>query len=247
MSTQLARISSLATKATARAWSARDVAWSQPLVLPDGIRPVVYVDLVSQLYHAELVALDALARMHAELTEPEARAFLATQIADEERHAQVYRAYLERVGDLRPIDPGLATSFDAARAWTGPAWALVVALNVMMEHEALHQQHKRIATLPCPLFKEINQRIAADESRHAGFGVLYLEHALPRVPAGEKADVIAWLRTLWARWHDANRGRYQAAGEEVLRLDAEELERRGRRVGATLASLGLGEDDRVLA
>lgn len=236
----LPRITSLAGKARARTWHARELDWWTPVVLPAGVRASVYADMVSQLFWAEQVALDALARMTAELPEPEARDFLATQIADEDRHAQVYRGYLERLGDLRPLDPGLGEVFAEATAWDGPAWGRVAALNVLMEHEALHQQHHRIANLPCPLFKQVNQRIAADESRHAGFGVLYLEHVIPTATGAEKAEVTAWLGRLWNLWRAANKGRYQAEGEHVLRLDADELEQRGRRVAATLASLGLG-------
>jgi hypothetical protein len=239
----LSKITSLAGKARARAWHARDLDWWTPVVVPTGVRAEVYVDMVSQLFWAEQVALDALARMMVELPEREARAFLTTQVTDEDRHAQVYRGYLERLGDMRPLDPGLAEVFDEATAWDGPAWGRVAALNVLMEHEALHQQHHRIANLPCPLFKQINTRIAADESRHAGFGVLYLEHVVPRASAADKADVMAWLGRLWNLWRAANKGRYQAEGEHVLRLDASELEQRGRRVAATLASLGLGGRD----
>ncbi len=239
MNTSLTKIVSLADKARRRSWQAADLDWSLPVVAPEGVRPEVYVDMVSQLYWAEQVALEALTRMRVELPEPEARAFLVTQIADEQRHADVYRAYLERVGALRPLDPGLGEVFAAAAAWDGPGWARVVALNVMMEHEALHQQQRRIAMLPCPLFKQINTRIAADESRHAGFGVLYLEHVVPAARADEKAEVMAWLGQLWRLWGAANQGRYQADGEHVLRLDADELARRGHRVAATLASLGL--------
>lgn len=241
--TSLSKITSLAAKATARTWHARELDWWTPIVVPAGVRTDVYVDMVSQLFWAEQVALDALARMTVELPEREARAFLATQVTDEDRHAQVYRGYLERLGDVRPLDPGLGQVFDEATAWDGPAWGRVAALNVLMEHEALHQQHHRIANLPCPLFKQINTRIASDESRHAGFGVLYLEHVVPRASAADKADVMAWLGRLWALWRAANQGRYQADGEHVLRLDASELEQRGRRVAATLASLGLGGRD----
>lgn len=239
-SNSLSKISSLAGKAKARVWHARELDWWAPVVTPTGVRTEVYVDMVSQLFWAEQVALDGLARMTAELPEPEVRAFLATQVVDEDRHAQVYRGYLERLGDMRQLDPGLAEVFAEATAWDGPAWGRVAALNVLMEHEALHQQHHRIANLPCPLFKQINTRIAADESRHAGFGVLYLEHVVPKVSGDDKAAVMAWLGRLWDLWRAANKGRYQTAGEHVLRLDAAELEQRGRRVAATLASLGLG-------
>src|SRR5512138_3222772 len=96
-SNSLSKISSLAGKAKARAWNARELDWWTPIVTPTGVRTEVYVDMVSQLFWAEQVALDGLARMTAELPEPEVRAFLATQVVDEDRHAQVYRGYLERL------------------------------------------------------------------------------------------------------------------------------------------------------
>lgn len=238
-SSSLSKISSLTAKATRRTAALRDIDWTAAIQLPDGVRAAVYVDMVSQLYWAERTALDVLARMHRELPEALARAFLETQLADEARHAELYLDYLSSAGELAPLDPGLGEVFAAATAWDGPAWGRVVALNVMMEHEALHQQKRRIATLPCPLFKQINRQIADDESRHAAFGVLYLEHVVPRAAAEEKAEVMRWLAELWSLWQRANHGRYQADGEAVLRLDADELEHRGRRVAATLASLGL--------
>ncbi len=240
-STALAKINALAAQARRRVWHARDLDWWTPIVAPPGVRVAVYVDLVSQLFWAEQVALHALARMHVELVDG-ARDFVATQIGDEARHSQVYRGYLERLGDLRPLDPGLGEVFAAVTAWNGPAWGRVVAFNVMLEHEAMHQQQRRIATLPCPLFKQVNTRIAADESRHASFGVLYLEHVVPAASADDKAEVMHWIGRLWASWRAANRGRYQADGEHVLRLDADELERRGHDIVARLAALGLGAE-----
>ena len=239
-SPSLGKIAMLTGKAQRRTEQLREIDWSAGVLVPGSVRPAVYVDMVSQLYWAERVALEVLERMRRELPEAEAGAFLATQVDDEARHAALYLEYLQRLGELAPRDPGLGEVFHAAMQWNGPAWGRVVALNVMMEHEALHQQKRRIATLPCPLFKQVNRQIADDESRHAAFGVLYLEHAVPRAEEGEKAEVMRWLGQLWGLWQQANRGRYQAEGEEVLRLDAEELAHRGRRVTATLASLGLG-------
>jgi hypothetical protein len=76
---------------------------------------------------------------------------------------------------------------------------------------------------------------------------LYLEHAIPSAHADDKAEVMRWIASLWDLWRAANRGRYQAEGEHVLRLDADELERRGHRVATTLAALGLGRSDRGAA
>ena len=81
------------------------------------MRAAVYVDMVSQLYWAERVALEVLARMRRELPEACARDFLETQLADEARHAELYLAYLSRAGELAPLDPGLVLPREDPAAW----------------------------------------------------------------------------------------------------------------------------------
>lgn len=231
----------LTAKALAGQWDAETALdWTTEPVLPGRLSSTIYVDMVSQLYHAEQAALDVLAELYVELAD--ARGFLATQIADEQRHAAVYRRYLERLGDLAPIDPGLAAIFRFALDSDLPGYAKVVALNVIMEHEALAQQQKRIDTLPCPLFAAINRAIISDESRHAGFGVIYLSRVLPDASEHDRAKVAAWVKQLWAMWCEANSGRYTAAGAEVLRLEQLHLAERWRLQARRLDRLGLASE-----
>ncbi|MEO8701889.1 MAG: ferritin-like domain-containing protein [Kofleriaceae bacterium] len=239
------RLERLIAKATAAPWSMNTIAWATEPVLPAALPERIYVDMVSQLYHSELAALELLDRLVVELPEDQARRFLATQIADEHRHAAVYRRYLERLGELAPIDPGLAAIFAFARQAQLPAFAGVVALNIVMEHEALEQQQKRIDSLPCPLFGAINRAIVADESRHAGFGVVYLADALPRASQDDRLAVAAWVRELWAMWCKANEGRYAAAGAEVLRLERAHLGERWKILARRLATLGLATESEL--
>jgi hypothetical protein len=234
------RLDRLTAKATAGQWTADQIAWNTEPVLPARLPPAIYVDMVSQLYHAELAALDVLARLERELPEASARRFLATQITDEQRHAAVYRGYLERLGDVAPINGKLEAIFRFARESRLPAFACVVALNIVMEHEALQQQKKRIESLPCPLFGEINRRIVADESRHAGFGVIYLAGALPDASPADRLAVAAWVKQLWAMWCEANEGRYATEGAELLRLERAHLGERWAILVERLTSLGLG-------
>jgi hypothetical protein len=233
----------LTAKALASQWTPERIAWTTEPVLPERLPASIYVDMVSQLYYAELAALEVLERLHREL--PDARAFLATQIADEQRHAAVYRRYLERIGDLAPIDPGLAAIFEYSRGSQMPAFAQVVALNIVMEHEALAQQQKRIDTLPCPLFAEINRAIISDESRHAGFGVIYLTQALPQASEADRAAVTAWVKHMWTMWCDANEGRYATSGAEVLRLERTHLGERWALMARRLAKLGLATEQEL--
>jgi hypothetical protein len=227
----------LTAKATAAQWHPDAIPWHLEPVLPTRVPARIYVDMVSQLYHAELAALDVLAELHAAL--PEARAFLATQIADEHRHAAVYRRYLERLGELAPIDPGLASIFAFAHATKLPPLAKVVALHVVMEHEALAQQQKRIDTLPCPLFAAVNRAILRDESRHAGFGVIFLTQTLPTVDRDVRGAIAEWVSELWRLWCEANAGRYTHVDAEVLRLEHAHLAARWQILETRLTRLGL--------
>ncbi len=234
------RIASLTHKAHAGQWSADAIDWKQEPVLPAALPRAVYIDMVSQLYHAELATLEVLAGLSLALPEADARAFVATQIQDEQRHAGVYRRYLERLGDIAPLNLQLGAIFRFSLASRGPHFAQVVALNVVMEHEALAQQRRRIDTLPCPLFRDVNRAIVGDESRHAGFGVLYLARALPAASFADRMAVATWVKTLWAMWCEANEGRYTHAGAEVLRLERAELAARWDGLARTLSRLGLG-------
>jgi hypothetical protein len=242
------RLTALIANSQSHQWAPEErIDWSEPVVPPEGLALGVYVDMVSQLYYAEEATLQVCSRMIAELPEMQAKLYVCLQVADEARHAGVYRSYLEKLGDIRPIDRGLKDVFDAALAFDGPAFGLVAALNVLMEHEALRQQQRRIETLPCPLFRQINQAIVQDESRHAAFGVIYLDATLPGRSAEEKGAVGDWLRELWRLWREANRDRYTQEGEGVLRLDQAELQSRGRHVTGLLRQLGLLEKGASIA
>lgn len=241
------RLGRLIAKAHAGQWTIDRIAWDLEPVLPAQLPRAIYLDMVSQLYHAERAALDVLARLDAELpaSDATARRFIATQLADEQRHAAVYRRYLARLGDLVPINPALDSIFRAAGSAQLPAFALVAALNIVMEHEALAQQQRRIDTLPCPLFGQINRAIVADESRHAGFGVIYLDGALREASRDDRLRVAAWIAELWEMWCDANTGRYANTGEEVLRIERAELDVRWTLLVDRLARLGLATRDEL--
>jgi para-aminobenzoate N-oxygenase AurF len=235
-------IARLTDKAMRAQWSPdQDIDWTLPVALPSGVRPAVYTDMVSQLYYAEEATIHVLGQMMQSLPDLDARQYVCTQAIDEARHAQVYRQYLCILGDVAPIDPGLQAVFEKAFDWRGPSLGLVVALNLVMENEALAQQKKRITTLPCPLFKQINQAIIRDEARHASFGILYVERKAPEASQSERAQILEWIACLWQLWREANAGRYAHDGEQILRLDPAELAHRGRRVIRALAALGLGD------
>ena len=158
-----------------------------------------FVGIVSQLYHAEAATGAACAALSRRLGGTQAGRFVAVQERDEVRHASLYRSYLDKLGDIAPMDESLAAAMSGGLAWNGTPAGTVVAFNVVLESEAVNLQHMAARALSCPLFRRISERVAVDEARHVAFGALYLRRALAAVDYDERAEIYRWVKSLWAR------------------------------------------------
>lgn len=220
-------------------WSISEFDWDQTPIVPNDVTITDYVDMISQLYHAELFTLKICARLITKIPDFQALRFICTQMNDEARHADVYAKYIQLLGEIAPVNERLADIFSKTLAWTGSYCGLIVALNVVMESEALNQQRKRIETLPCPIFKAINSRIIQDEARHSGFGFIYMRDKLPLLSEIEKNNIITWIEGLWSDWKLANEDRYLETGAAILRTSPEELDIRLKAQQRMFCKLGL--------
>ncbi len=236
----LSRLESLLNNAFAGQWAPETyIDWSLPLVVPEQVPLSAYIDMVSQLYYAEEATIALLGKMMQTLPDFQARQYVSTQAIDEARHARTYRAYLERLGDIAPINEGLRAVLESGLAWSGSYCGNVVALNVLMEGQAIEQQHKRVETLPCPLFRQINEAIIRDEARHCAFGKIYMKHKLPELPEEERVEIFRWIGSLWQFWNQANQGRYNVEGGEILITDQVDLSERWSKLAAVFVEIGL--------
>ena len=234
------RLERLICKAQNSQWATdTGVNWNQQPVIPDGVSVDVYLDMMSQLYHVEIYVVELCARLIGVVPDLQAKRFLATQVHDEARHVQAYAKYIQLFGDILPINDRLRALFDGALAWNGSYLGWIVAVNVLLEGEALNQQNMRIRTLPCPIFREMYSRITLDESRHTGFGVLYLTDKVPSLDASERNAILAWVSSLWRGWEQANEGRYPDESARVLRTTSAELRSRFAEQLKTLKRIGL--------
>jgi hypothetical protein len=84
----------------------------------------------------------------------------------------------------------------------------VIALNVMMETDALGQQRWQIDNLPCPVLRQINELVAVDEARHTLFGGLYMKRALLDASESDKQAILRFGASLWRLWETAQLERY---------------------------------------
>lgn len=240
----LSRLETLISNAFAGQWAPeKDIDWSLPVVLPEQVPLSAYIDMVSQLYYAEEATIALLGEMMQTLPDFQARQYVSTQAIDEARHAWTYRAYLERLGDIAPINEGLRAVLEGGLAWSGSYCGQVVALNVLMEGQAIEQQHKRVETLPCPLFRKINEAIIRDEARHCAFGKIYMKHKLPELPEEERVEIFRWIGSLWKFWNQANQGRYDVEGGEILITDQVDLGERWLKLASVFVEIGLIPED----
>ncbi|WP_420347968.1 ferritin-like domain-containing protein [Pelagibius sp.] len=130
-----------------------------------------------------------------------ARDCLALQAAEERRHAELYRRYLDTSRNAGRSDEDapalLAPAGDAIMAWRGPPEAVLLAVQVIIEGEALAFQETARRFTGCTRFAALSHTIARDEARHVAFGRTYLPSALHHLTPRERSEIYVWLRRLW--------------------------------------------------
>jgi len=204
-------------------WNAsRDIPWSQPVDPNAGIVADELIDIHGTHYWERLSAAErvelnrrfAAWRLHtllygehgamlvcSQLVESvsgvDAKAFQATQVVDEARHAEVIHRYLEEklAGLSYPMPASVRELFDALLG--DPRWPLkTIGLQLVAETFAVALFKMLGDTAKDPLLSEICRRILVDESRHMGFGMLSLPAVVNEMTAKEREELEDF--TVWA-------------------------------------------------
>lgn len=134
--------------------------------------------MLNVLQVGESVAQDVCATLALRLRQEDYRNHAVAQAMDEARHHLAYRRFLEKMNEPpEDIDPGTEMMFDTLLAADG-ALELVATEQFFLESLAMDifdgiRQH---ATHP--LLRDILTLVTRDESRHMGFGVLYVAEYL---------------------------------------------------------------------
>ncbi len=238
------RLATLIAKAFEGQWSPETVIdWDQRISLPRYFPRKGYVSIVSQLYHGELAALALCRRLQMELPNPRARQFLSTQVGDEARHARVYESYLMRLGDVAPANVALSAALERAISWHGSHQALIIAIHLVLEGEALRLQQGFGKWFPCPLLRQIHALISCDEARHVAFGKIYPWNTLSALSAEERIVMYRWVRELWHDCASAARCEYYGLGSLITRVGRGSVGERWSAQVEVLKDIGLVTDD----
>lgn len=138
--------------------------------------------MLNILQVGESVAQNVCARLVLVLREEDYRNHAAAQAMDEARHHLVYRRFLERMGDdVEGLDAGTEAMFDALLAADDPL-DLIATEQFFLESFAMGIFESMRENATHPLLRRLLELITRDESRHMGFGVLYLAEWMRRQP-----------------------------------------------------------------
>jgi len=201
-------INALFAKAHSADWDIEnDVDWTQrvapddPLVDPDwnafgqtqtfrSLPQVVQVRvtrgglgrILNILQVGESVAQDVCAKLALLVHEEDYRNHAVAQAMDEARHHLAYRRFLAKMDDpVEDIDVGTEMMFDSLLAADDPL-ELVATEQFFLESFAMGIFEGLVQHARHPLLKRMVSLITRDESRHIGFGVLYVAEWLRRQP-----------------------------------------------------------------
>lgn len=135
--------------------------------------------LLSQFYYGERAAMIVSSQLVAMVDDIDAANFLTTQCVDEARHMEVFDKLASVAGGLKEINPFLRLLL--ADILRSPLIEKTIGMNLLIEGLALSSFHHMVKTWEShPKMKknklviEPIEAIIRDESRHVGFGVLYL-------------------------------------------------------------------------
>ncbi|HYD48801.1 MAG TPA: ferritin-like domain-containing protein [Terriglobales bacterium] len=194
-------INALFSKAHSADWDIdRDIDWSMPVNpgdslvahewaafgktptfrrLPEPVKNYVVRRGIGRILNVlqvgESVAQDVCAKLALTVREEDYRNHAVAQAMDEARHHLGYCRFIDKMNEeLEDIDLGTEMMFDELLA-ANDAVTLIATEQFFLESLAMNifesiQRHARH-----PLLRELITLILRDESRHMGFGVLYIE------------------------------------------------------------------------
>ena len=238
----LTRLDHLTVLAHSTVWSpGEDLDWDQDVKRPWWMGKAQYAGLISQMMYGERLSFELITGPLGAGQNATETAFLKTQAVDEARHVDAYSAYLARLGDITPREDGFDVISERVRGYDGPRVAVELAIHSLLEGDALMLQKNFQDWLPCPLLRELHQRVSRDESRHVSYGKAILPARVAALTDDEKHEVAVWLEETWRASFHALAGRFASPLVLNRRTRAALADRFWQPHQRRLAELGLME------
>jgi hypothetical protein len=154
----------------------------------------------TNLFLGEQAALALCAQLLNQVPEMETKLCLAGQVIDEARHVEVFGRYLEKLGHDVPLNPALEELVH--RLLDSDHYGeKIVGMQIFLEGIAVGLFQRFQKDSPDPLLRDLIGLVLRDESRHAGFGVIYLADRFKTVSAAERRRVEDFVADLCRLFH----------------------------------------------
>jgi hypothetical protein len=164
--------------------AATDIPWNQPLTLKSREQEMAWLR-ASQAVYAEQAGLLTAALMLQETNDVDGRFCLATAVADEAKHAEVFARYALKVGQaVAPMNETLDALWEFIRNIDDPNGRAIV--HTALEGIASDQMTLMIKAYSHDLLGTIYQYVRRDEKRHVVMGMDYLARTLRHEPMAEE-------------------------------------------------------------
>jgi hypothetical protein len=195
----------------------------------------------SSFYYGEHGAKVISAQLTNMMPTNESSKFMATQVMDEARHVEVFEGILGFIDKIHPMNPFL-NAFLGDISRVRHVGSKLVGMNLLVEGLALSsfrmilREMKSGANVSDRGYRAIGEPIEAiirDESRHVGFGVVFLPELLQKIPRRIKAEMrirqLAWLGLLYGsvKYHQEDQ---EKMGLDYVKLLSDVIEDHERRI-----------------
>ncbi len=144
--------------------------------------------ILSNFLHGEQGALMVAGQLVNAVPHMDAKFYAATQTLDEARHVEAFAGFISKLGEVRPLAPGVRLLLD--RTLSADTWLLkAVGMQVVTEGLALYMFRDMRNGTREPLLRELLTLVSRDEARHTGYGIKYLTEVMPTVSREEKDEL----------------------------------------------------------
>jgi hypothetical protein len=209
--------------------------------------------VISQLYYGERGALLTSSQLATMVPDQESSAFLTTQCFDEARHMEVFSRMASRLDQLHPVNPFLQLLLtDLLR--TTSVVEKMIGMNLLVEGLALSvfhhmlkifKNHPRLqSAFDKALIVEPVEAIVRDESRHVGFGMIYLPELAKDLSMRQRIQVkgrqLLWMALMYGsvKFHEKDAALLGLSYVDILQKILEDHGRRTEEMGLSIVLSG---------
>jgi hypothetical protein len=136
--------------------------------------------LLSTFLHGEQGAMMICGQLVEVVPDMDGKLYASTQVVDEARHVEVFHRYIQRLGRIYPIMPGLKALLNAVLQ--ADLWQMkCIGMQVIAESLAMGSFKTMVKLTNDEVFRRVVELTSQDEARHVSYGLIYMKDEIPKM------------------------------------------------------------------